>query len=372
MRQGLALLLLLWLTTSAVSQEARAKVRFWTDNTGKFRTRAEFVALTDGKVTLKRPGSNKTVTMPLTRLSEKDQAYIKKLLAERAEPEADESVEDDGQQGTVRRVPARREEADAEETDEAESEQDEAADADETTPEDAQQPPATAETPATGAPSPPPARRPPNNVINSVRGAVYRTETMNKLRQIALALVNYESSRQKFPTSAIYTPDGKPGLSWRVAILPMIEEDALYRQFNLNEPWDSPHNKKLIKQMPALFQSPGSDLDSGFTNYLAVKDDSSIITSGRRGVGLRDVTDGTSLTIMVVEADDNYAAVWTQPDDYDLDRQQPGYGLGGIWNGTFFAVMGDGSVKRIPASISAADLTGLFTRNGQERVSIPE
>ena len=216
-----------------------------------------------------------------------------------------------------------------------------------------------------------PARRPPSNVINSVRGAVYRTQTLNNMKQIALALQSYESTHSRFPASAIYTPDGKPGLSWRVAILPMIEEDSLYRQFHLNEPWDSPHNRELVSQMPQVFQSPGSDLDEGYTNYLAIVGPDSLISSDRKGVGMRQVRDGTSLTLAIVEADDAYASIWTKPDDYTVDTAEPAYGLGGIWSGMFFGAMGDGSVKSIPLSITAETLNGMFTRGGGEPISLP-
>ncbi len=197
---------------------------------------------------------------------------------------------------------------------------------------------------------------------------MFRTQTMNNMKQINLALLQYESGKGRFPTAAILTPDGKPGLSWRVAILPMIEEGGLYRQFKLNEPWDSEHNKALIAQMPAIYQSPGSDLDSGYTNYLAVVSPDSIIVPGSKGMRMRDISDGTSRTVMLVEADDNYAAIWTKPDDYNWDRDQPAYGLGGIWSGTFFVGLGDGSISRLDTSLGNDQLNAYFSRNGGEIV----
>src|SRR5207253_5726964 len=83
-----------------------------------------------------------------------------------------------------------------------------------------------------------------------------REELTNNLKQIAIAFHNYASAhRDHFPAAAIYSKDGKPLLSWRVALLPYLEQDNLYKQFKLDEPWDSEHNKKLIARMPKVFAS---------------------------------------------------------------------------------------------------------------------
>src|SRR6185436_18638182 len=83
-----------------------------------------------------------------------------------------------------------------------------------------------------------------------------RMMASNNLKQIALAFHNYESAYGCFPPPAITDAQGKALLSWRVAILPYIEEDALYKQFRMNEAWDSPHNKKLLSKMPKIYASP--------------------------------------------------------------------------------------------------------------------
>ena len=158
-----------------------------------------------------------------------------------------------------------------------------------------------------------------NNVINSVRGAVYRTETLNNLKQIGVALVGYEAARQRFPSSSTSTQPGQAGLSWRVAILPYLEEKSLYDQFKMNEPWDSEHNLKLVAQMPKVFRSPGSDAEEGYTNYLAVVGPNTVIANAGKGTRMQEITDGTSMTAMVIEVDDDHAVVWTQPADYEWE-----------------------------------------------------
>ena len=100
---------------------------------------------------------------------------------------------------------------------------------------------------------------------------VQRAATVNNLKNLAIALLNYQSASKKFPTRATFNADGKPLLSWRVLVLPFLgqEEEKLFEEFHLDEPWDSDHNRKLIARMPAVFKNPRID-KPGMTNYLAV------------------------------------------------------------------------------------------------------
>ncbi len=72
---------------------------------------------------------------------------------------------------------------------------------------------------------------------------------MNNMKQIALACHMYIDSHKRFPTD-IVDADGKPLLSWRVAILPYLEQQGLYNQLHLDEPWDSDHNRQVLSSMP--------------------------------------------------------------------------------------------------------------------------
>ena len=210
----------------------------------------------------------------------------------------------------------------------------------------------------------------PNNVANSVRGAVYRNQSIQRMKQLAIALVNYESANGHFPAAAIKTRDKKPGLSWRVAILPYLEQNNLYRQFRLDEPWDSEHNIKLIERMPKAFESPGTGAERGYTNFLTVRMQNSFMSDDNREPRTRDIRDGTSATVGIVEADDDHAVIWTRPDDLEWSSENPAKGLGNIWPGRFHASFIDGSVRAVPMSVSAEELRGIFTRNGGERVRL--
>ena len=90
--------------------------------------------------------------------------------------------------------------------------------------------------------------------VTSVQSAAERANSSNNLKQIGLGMHNYHDQNNKLPPPYLKTKDGKPGLSWRV-ILPYIEQDFLYRQFKLDEPWDSPKNLALLNQMPQTYAS---------------------------------------------------------------------------------------------------------------------
>jgi hypothetical protein len=175
---------------------------------------------------------------------------------------------------------------------------------------------------------------------------------------------------RKFPPAYKADKEGKPLLSWRVLILPLLEEQALYDQFHLDEPWDSEHNKKLIDRMPMVYQSPGSNAGRGKTTYLTVRGPKTMFP-GKDGVRIAEVRDGTSNTIMLVEVPDNKAVVWTKPDDYEYDEKDPMKGLLGRRPGGFYVSFVDGSVRLLPSTINKDHLKAYYTRNGEENVPSP-
>ncbi len=90
-----------------------------------------------------------------------------------------------------------------------------------------------------------------------MKEAENRAIARRNLRSLAFAFHNYHNTYNHLPPPAITDKAGKPLLSWRVAILPYIDQDALYKQFKLDEPWDSVHNKKLLAKMPRIFAPIG-------------------------------------------------------------------------------------------------------------------
>jgi hypothetical protein len=202
--------------------------------------------------------------------------------------------------------------------------------------------------------------------ITQGRMAAKRSTSMNNLKQIGLAMHNYHDVHKSFPAAAGYDADGKPLLSWRVHILFFID-DQLYRQFHLDEPWDSEHNRRLIEKMPAVYRSPGSKLsqEKGRTSYVVAVGRQTVFP-GQEGIPMREIKDGTVDTIMAVEVDDEHAVIWTKPEDLPFDPNNPARGLGGLYEGTFLALFCDGWVHVLSEDIDPKVLRQLFTRAGGE------
>jgi hypothetical protein len=204
--------------------------------------------------------------------------------------------------------------------------------------------------------------------VFSARKAARRMQSLNNLKQLAIAMLNHEAVHNRFPAAYTTDDDDKPLLSWRVKILPYIEGQQLYEQFHLDEPWDSEHNSELIGSMPPTFMSAGSHTERGKTHYQTVRGDGTMF-SGKDGIGMAQVRDGMSRTILIVEADK--PVVWTKPDDFEYDADDPFRGLGGIRGGGFQAVFADGACRLIPRHLDPADLVRLFKMADGEAVELP-
>ncbi len=204
--------------------------------------------------------------------------------------------------------------------------------------------------------------------VQAARDAARRMQGSNNLKQIALALHNFESSYRTLPATAGLDDDGKPMLSWRVAILPFVEENELYNQFHMDEPWDSEHNIQLLERMPGVYRDPKQPTQPGYTVYQAVVSDKSLMRK-TEPTGFRDITDGTSNTIMAVETNAEIAVPWTAPQDYEIDEDNPGKNL--FTNGIVQAMFGDGSVHVLSEFIAPDLLNALYTRAGGEVVQLP-
>ncbi len=207
--------------------------------------------------------------------------------------------------------------------------------------------------------------------VQAAREAARRAQSLNNVHQIGLAMQNYVSTYGSFPARASFNAHGKPLLSWRVQILPFIGQEALYKQFQIDEPWDSEHNKPLIAMMPSIYNNPSSrTAKPGMANYLAVCG-KGLMFNGPKGCKLNEIIDGTSLTIAVVEADDDRAVEWTKPQDWECDATKPLAGLGHAHPAGFVAGLADGSVRFISSSIDPATFYALLTIAGGEAVQPP-
>jgi hypothetical protein len=214
------------------------------------------------------------------------------------------------------------------------------------------------------------------NVAGTAMATAHRDRRMMQFRDIGLAILNYENVRKHYPAAAaIRSKDGKPLLSWRVAILPYLEGgNELVRQFHLDEPWDSPHNRKLITKMPGLFADPDPALahlaKAGKTTFVVPAAPETIFFNDE-GSKIQDVTDGTAKTIMAVEVEPLRAVVWTKPDDWEVDVQNPLRGVQRDDRKEFIALFADGHIEVIPVNVDFKKLRGLLTRAGGELFDWP-
>ncbi|REK18354.1 MAG: DUF1559 domain-containing protein [Planctomycetota bacterium] len=218
----------------------------------------------------------------------------------------------------------------------------------------------------------PPADNPFLQATNMALWAIERQRAVYKLRKIGIALQTYHDVHKRFPDAASRDADGKPLLSWRVHLLPYLEDgDALYKEFHLDEPWDSEHNRPLVERMPDVYRLGGTgELPPGKTCVVLPIGEATAWPAGR-GRPIREYIDGTSNTIQVVEADDEHAVVWTQPADLAYDPEHPTAGLGGHFGSGFLALTADSASHFLPLDIDPDTLRKLFTAAGKEPVSWP-
>jgi len=217
---------------------------------------------------------------------------------------------------------------------------------------------------ATQEKAPPPEDQPKRNPAQL---AADKMDSQNNLKQIGLAMHSYHSVYQKFPAHAIHSKDGKPLLSWRVAILPFIEEGGLYTSFKLDEPWDSEHNKKLLAQMPKTYAAPGVKTKTPHTTFYRVFVGPGTAFEGKEGRALLDFTDGTSNTLLAVES--GKAVPWTKPEELPYAAKKALPKLGGIFGGNFNILIADGSVRFVRRGFNERVFRDILTRNGGEMAS---
>ncbi|PQO31748.1 DUF1559 domain-containing protein [Blastopirellula marina] len=180
--------------------------------------------------------------------------------------------------------------------------------------------------------------------VTQGRQIAQQMASTNNLKMIGLALHNYHDTYGAFPPAYTVDAAGQPLTSWRVLILPFINENDLYSQYDLSQPWDSPQNLPLASQTPAILTSPAlqTQYNPGMTTYVALAAPNTLLNT-QKSVSFPDITIGTSSVIAVVENSSN-PVPWTQP--IDLSPQQflgldfdinPPQGIP--------VVIGDGSVR---------------------------
>jgi len=210
--------------------------------------------------------------------------------------------------------------------------------------------------------------------VKAARQMNQRHKRMNDFKQIALGILNFESANGEIPPHSTYSDDGKPLLSWRVQILPYLGQGNLYKQFHLDEPWNSKHNLALVAKMPGVYADPNSALRKvnaqGKTTYVVPAGEGTVFD---RPVGtkFKEITDGTSNTIMLVEVVPERAVVWTKPEDWQVDLENPWEGVRRTDRDWFTTGFCDGHAQIFDSSLPAKKLRALLTRDGGEVIEWP-
>ncbi|MGL5098021.1 MAG: M56 family metallopeptidase, partial [Planctomycetia bacterium] len=209
------------------------------------------------------------------------------------------------------------------------------------------------------------------------REAAALLKSQSNLRRIMLALHNYESAYQRFPPAVLVEPESNTPRSWRVELLPFLDRDDLYKQYDKNQPWDAEVNRNVLARMPEVYRHASQPDHSTAAAVVAVVGDGLIFESRRAagnpggslspmpvgndaGTQIRQITDGLSGTIALVEA--KTTIPWTKPEDVVFDPARP------IWpmfdGPNFMVAFADGDARQVPKTINPADLKALLTRGG--------
>lgn len=199
-------------------------------------------------------------------------------------------------------------------------------------------------------------------IDGGLRPVGQRTSCGNNLKQIVWALHNYHDIYGTFPPAYIADASGKPMHSWRVLILPFIEQKVLYDKYKFDEPWDGPNNRKLADTIMRAYSCPSQHNKAGSsasfeTNYVVVIGDHTA-WPGDKALTLGDFADGTANTILVVEVH-NSGIHWMEPRDLHITQMARavnaphGQGISSAHQGGAQVGMADGAIKFVPEKTPA-------------------
>lgn len=197
-----------------------------------------------------------------------------------------------------------------------------------------------------------------------------RARTIDSLKRMGLAMHGYAAANQgRFPSAAIHN-DGKPLLSWRVALLPFLDVyrgARLYRKFRLDEPWDSPHNMALLEGIPPEYEAVVGKDKAPYSTYYQGFVGPGTLFDGEEGTRIVDVTAGVAWTLMIVEA--AKPVPWTKPEDLPYKKGEPLPQLGGQFEDGFYVAFADASARFLSRKLAPETLRALVTRGDGEVIT---
>lgn len=209
--------------------------------------------------------------------------------------------------------------------------------------------------------------------VQAAREAARRMQCMNNEKQIALAMHNYHDAYGSFPPAYVSDAKGRPLYSWRVLLLPFLDQGAIYQQFHLNEAWDSPANRAVASACISVYRCPSNGPNvSNETNYVMITGPG-MLSDGKSTTKITQITDGTANTLMVVEITGSKIP-WAAPRDleagkitFDVNEPQV-QGISSNHPGGVNCAFCDGSVKFISSNADPKQIRAMCTIAGDEPV----
>ncbi len=217
--------------------------------------------------------------------------------------------------------------------------------------------------------------------IQAAREAARRAQCVNHLKQIGIAMQTYHDTYKTFPPAYVADESGQSMHSWRVLLLPFLEDPAsqeVYDRYDFSEPWDGPNNRKLAPHMPAVYRCPSSVTTAETTDYVAVVGDETLFP-GAQSTPFRKVHDGSHATIAIVESSGSDIA-WLEPRDLSFDEAaaglpsgpnppgQPSPGIQSNHARGANVLFVDGSVHYLDDRVPADTIRALLTISGNEQI----
>lgn len=196
---------------------------------------------------------------------------------------------------------------------------------------------------------------------DSYYGASDAGSVRRKLKQIAIGLLNFHDIHRSFVPPE--NRQDKRNLSWRVHLLPHLDQKPLYDKFKFDEPWDSEHNLKLLKEMPDIYKS--GDENDALTRFQVLVGPHTLFATQKDG-RVRDCTDGARHTILVVQSGSEKAIPWTKPHDLQYDQANPIGCIGEVDGNRIESVTVDGKPLSVRTNIAAEIFASLATASGNE------
>ena len=210
----------------------------------------------------------------------------------------------------------------------------------------------------------------------AAREPARRMQCSNHMKQIVLAFHNYHYEHGHFPPAYTVDEDGKPLHSWRVLILPWVEQNALYEQIRLDEPWDSEYNRQFHEQVPCGFRCPSSHRETsqcstclhtpvrvpGGTTYSIIYGAETPFTGSQPKT--KDEIGDLSSTIFLVER--RTPVNWMDPSrEIPFETAIKGINVDALGISSYHAgivnvAFGDGSVRAISDNIDHETLRKMF------------